>query len=314
MRSSMSPMLHTNGRGRAAPRSSRARVLHLEPAGVVLLQDGQHAVVRVLADAPALGARGPARRVVEDAEQHERVPRVALGEVVAARARGASAMPRISAWPRPRHRVHPVEHRFAEARRAPGRGSGRAAACPPRRADRPAELGAEVEALLQVGPSRRSARRRPGTSRARRARRSAMRSRIFSASGCAKKRPREPLEPRLRAPRRRRGRRRRRSRARGTRRRAPRARRAVAAASPGARSGVTSRIGRPVVRRAAPRGSLGHRLLDHARAARDQVRPSRADPLGAALEVDHAALDPGRGDVEPARVVVRLAAAARPRR
>ena len=73
--------------------------LHLQSPDVVLLQDGEHAVVGVLADAPFRPRGGRlARRIVEDAEKDQRVARDRSWKYEASRPR-LSPMPSISACP-----------------------------------------------------------------------------------------------------------------------------------------------------------------------------------------------------------------------
>ena len=86
-RSSMSPMLQTNAPGIGGASIQPSAEPHLQAAVVVLGEQGEQAVVGVLADSPVVAVRRR-RRVVEDPEQHRRVGRVPVGEVVGVEVRG----------------------------------------------------------------------------------------------------------------------------------------------------------------------------------------------------------------------------------
>ena len=173
-------MLQTNdSRHRRRLDPALARV-HLQAADGILAQQREEAVVGVLADAVAhveLRRDRPAR-VVEDAKEDERVGGVAAREVVGRQVERAGDALHDAVAERG-DRGHPVEDRLREspaARRRRGGGSGRAAARPPPRADAPrrARCRGTGPPSSRAGP--RSARRRAGTSRARRGRRAAWRS------------------------------------------------------------------------------------------------------------------------------------------
>ena len=263
MRSSMSPMLQTNDSGTGGASIQPSRRVHLQAADGVLAQQREEAVVGVLADAVAHvePRRDRPARVVEDAKEDQRVGGVAAREVVGRqveRARDALH----DAMPERGDLGHPVEDRLAKARQHVVAGDEvrcRAAARPPRRADarRRARCRGTGPPSSRAGP--RSARRRAGTSRARRGRRAAWRSAPWSLRE-ARRSGGSGLRGAGRATRRCRGRRRRRSRARGRLRRCHarprRARRAgrsgaggpsapMVDRSPGERPGSLSSAARP---------------------------------------------------------------------
>ena len=156
--------------GPAAPRSSRSRACtsgrRRRPAAASSAARSRCARRRPT----RVGSAGSAARVVEDAEQ-DRADRRCTG------ARSSRlGRPRLSAMPpctRARARSLASCSRAPSARSpgtsSPGTGCGRAAACPARtRGCVVGQLGAEVEALLPVGPARGqlAAEREPAAPRA----------------------------------------------------------------------------------------------------------------------------------------------------
>ena len=129
---------------------------HLQAAGRVLEQHGEQSVVGVLPDTPGVAVRRLGRRrVVEDAEEDDRVAREVASEPIGVEAETERDAPHHVLTQRA-HRFEILEHRVAQ----PGR--------PPRELVRTVErepvaharivgleLGPEVDALLPVGNSGR---------------------------------------------------------------------------------------------------------------------------------------------------------------
>ena len=110
-------MLQTNASSQRWRSDPAAFALDLQPADVVLFQDRQHAVVGMFADAPTIRSMACAqqRRIVEDAEQDQRIVRVTIDEVVRVEAqteRDAAHQP----MPELGHRVQVAEHSVAQVR------------------------------------------------------------------------------------------------------------------------------------------------------------------------------------------------------
>ena len=207
-RSSMSPMLHTNDvRHRRRRRSTRRRP-HLQPAGVVLAQDREEAVVGVLPDAPS----GLAGRVVEDPEQDERVGGQ-IGRARRARRRASARSTRPARWP---SAVSASRYSSTVARHVDGSAGNRFGPSSGRPVDAGPRCRSRCPPCDRACP--RSARRRRGTSRATPTRRAPSRSPPSPRRG--ERRSRGPGGPTARSmPGRRHGRSRGRSRGHGTPRR-----------------------------------------------------------------------------------------------
>jgi hypothetical protein len=149
----MSPILQTNesatgGAGTQRDRDFTSRRFHLQAVGF-LEQDRQQPVIGVLAHAPEGGVGG--RRVVEDAEEGQRLGRAVLGEVRFLQPQ-AQCQPGHQPVAQAGQRRHVLQHRRAQARGPFGEEVGpvkRRAGQDPRIVG--GQLGAEVQALLLVG-------------------------------------------------------------------------------------------------------------------------------------------------------------------
>ena len=147
-------MLHTKTSGSAGTSIQPSRLRTCRPPWCVLREDREQPVVGVLADAPRLGRRR-LRRVVEDAEQHGRVGGEVSREPVAVEAEARGRCRARSAWPRRPPARSSASTVGPSSAGSAGNRFGPCSGVPAARAGRRGQLGAEVDALLAVGPARR---------------------------------------------------------------------------------------------------------------------------------------------------------------
>ncbi len=146
-------MLHTNEPGIGGASIQPSATCTSSPPTSSCCRMVSSAVVGVLAHAPA-ASRGVGRcwRVVEDAEQHERIGRVAVGKVRLLQPQAERDAAPSARCPSLRERVDVVEHGLAEAGGSSGNRLRPCSGVPARtRGMIVGQLRAEVEPLLLIG-------------------------------------------------------------------------------------------------------------------------------------------------------------------